>query len=214
MPPQYEIGNTGSSSRNTDVELNFHVGDKRIQLELLTANFEASPALLEEYLLQVKNSDPEYLPPLPEELEKLDDDEEEFDDPVEAFYDWASKPLVPIFLDIPPLDPDRLYTVQDCMYPERLRYTLQVVSDTLVPVPLDPSKGGRCSGVELPPSAKLSDFAFPIYRPDEIHIRLADSDNPANLPPLPRKVYINGQEACFFKRLIWGDVSMTVRELS
>ncbi|OCK86070.1 hypothetical protein K432DRAFT_377033 [Lepidopterella palustris CBS 459.81] len=210
--PSYEIGYTHSSERNTDVELNVHVGDKHIQLELLTANFEASPALLEEYLLHVKHSDPEYLPPFLENPEDFDDDDDEFADLLGEFYESAMKPLLPLFHEIPPLDPDRLYTLQDCLYPERQMYTLQVAGDEFVSVPLDPTKGARRTGVELPASAKLDDFAFPVYRPDEIHLRLAD--NAVALPPQPRKVYIKGkgQDVCFFKQLLAGDVSMTVTE--
>lgn len=210
MPPQptYQIGPIWSSERNTDVQLNVFVGDKHFQINLFTANFEASPTLLKEYLLHVEHLDPEYLPPLPENP----DDDDEFVDPLKEFYDWAMKPFLPLFREIPPLDPDRLYTLQNCLFPERLRYTLQLAGDELIPVPLDVAADGRPVGALLPASAKLDDSVFPLYRPDDIHIRL--DDNAIALPTQPGKVYINGQDACFFKQILPGDISMTVTEIS
>jgi hypothetical protein len=105
--PPYEMGNTHNSQINSDVELNFHVGDKAIQIGLFTANFEASPTLKREYLLHVKQSDPEYILPSSENPEHFGDDYDGVDDPRE-----------------------------DCLYPKRLMYILQGTGDKLIPAPL------------------------------------------------------------------------------
>ncbi len=66
--PLYEIGNTGSSIHNTDVELNVLVSDTHFRIDFFTANFEGNPTLLKQYLHHVKSTDLEYIPPLPEIL--------------------------------------------------------------------------------------------------------------------------------------------------
>jgi hypothetical protein len=51
MPPRYNIGPFWSSNRNTDVQINVFVSDKHFQIDILTANLEKSPSLLEEYAI-------------------------------------------------------------------------------------------------------------------------------------------------------------------
>ncbi len=94
----YEIGTTGSSIQNSDVELNVFVSDIHFRIDLLTTNFESNPGLLKEYLLHVERSNPKYIPPLP------DDPNTKFVDPLEEFYEWATKPFLPLFREIHPLD--------------------------------------------------------------------------------------------------------------
>jgi hypothetical protein len=204
----YEIGSTWSSELNTDVRLNVSVGDKHFRIDLFTANFEANPKLLKEYLLHVERSDPTYIPP---SLEDADDDD--FVDPLEEFYDWATKPFATLFREIPALDRDRLYTLQDCLFPQLFVYTLQVAGDDLIPVPRDVNpEDSRLVGVLLPASKPLDKSTIPVFRPNDIHVRF--NDNAVALEPNPRKVYIKGKDVCFFKQILAGDVGMTVTELA
>ena len=205
--PLYEIGTTESSIHNTDVELNVLISDTNFCIDLFTANFEGNPRLLKEYLLHVERSDPEYIPPL---LENPTDNE--LTDPLEEFYEWATKPFLPLFSKILPLDCKQLYTLQDCLFPKNVRYTLQLAGDGLVPVPKEAAVDCAPLGVLLPPSQKLVGSMFPVYRPSDIHIRL--NDDAVALPTRPGKVYIKGQDVCFFKPLHLSDVSMAIRELS
>ena len=98
------------------------------------------------------------------------------------------------------------------MFPQKLRYTLQLAGHELIPVPLDATAGDRPVGALLPTSERLDESIFPVYRPNDIHIRLRD--NAMALPTQPGKVYIKGQDVCFFKQILPGDVGMTVKELS
>ena len=204
---KYEIGPFWSSERNTDVQLNLYVSDQHFRIDLFTANFEASQRVLKEYLLHVEHSDPEYIPPLPD-----NPDEDDMVDPIDEFYEWATKPFLPLFREIPLLDKDRVYTLQDCLFPKQLRYTLQLAGEELVPTPLDSTASGRPVGALLPPSKKPNKSLFPVYRPNDIHVTL--SDDAVALPPQPGKVYIEGRNECFLKIINPGDVGMTVRELS
>lgn len=203
--PVYEIGITGSSIQNTDVQLNVFVSDVHFRIDLFTANFEGNPRLLKEYLLHVEHSDPEYFPPLPE------NPNDEFVDPLEEFYEWATQPFLPLFREIPSLNSKQRYTLQDCLFPNQVRYTLQLAEDELVPVPLDATADRAPVGVLLSPTQKLDASTFPVYRPGDIHIRL--SDDAVALPAQPGKVYIKGQDVCFFKKLQLSNISMTYREL-
>ncbi|KAF1828355.1 hypothetical protein BDW02DRAFT_593294 [Decorospora gaudefroyi] len=169
--PMYEIGSTWSSERNTDVQLNLSVDDKHFRIELFTAKFEANPKLLKEYLLHVKRSDPTYIPPPPRE----DSEDDEFVDPLDEFYDWATRPFAALFRKIPPLDRDRSYTLQDCLFAEEFVYTLQVAGDELVPVPYDFNFGWRPAAMPLL-SRTLHKSALPVYRPNDIHVRLKDDE--------------------------------------
>ncbi|KAF1963734.1 hypothetical protein CC80DRAFT_511962 [Byssothecium circinans] len=166
--PMYEIGPTWSSTLNTDVELNVFVSDTHFHIDLFTANFESNAKLLKVYLRHVERPDPDG-----------------FDDPLEEFYDWATKPFIPLFRKIPPLDRNRQYTLHDVLSPKEVRYTLHLNGDDLIPVELE-LKSRRPDGVRLPPERRLDNYPFPFYR----------------------------QEACFFKQLHFGDISMTARELA
>jgi hypothetical protein len=205
--PMYEIGATWSSEINTDVSLNVSVGEKHFRIDLFTANFEANPKLLKEYLHHVGHSDPTYIPPSPE-----DPDDDEFVDPLEDFYAWATQPFTTLFREIPPLERDKSYTLQDCLFPEQFVYTLQVAGDELVPVPRDINPDNRLVGVLLPASKPLDKSTIPVYRPAAIYVRL--NDDTVALPPNPRKVYIKQKDVCFFKQILPGDVGMTLTELS
>ncbi|ORY06228.1 hypothetical protein BCR34DRAFT_590662 [Clohesyomyces aquaticus] len=206
--PTYEIGTTRSSENNTDVQLNVSVGDKHFLIDLFAANFAGNPKLLKEYLLHVERSDPTYIPPSPE-----DSNDFEFADPLEEFYDWATNTFATLFRDIPPLDRERSYTLQDCLFPEQFVYTLQVTGDELVvPVPRTIGPDSRLVGVLLPVHKPLDKSTLPVYRPHNIHVRL--NDDAVALPPSPRKVYINGENICFFKGILAGDVGMTFTELA
>ncbi|KAF2786131.1 hypothetical protein K505DRAFT_412129 [Melanomma pulvis-pyrius CBS 109.77] len=190
--PTYEIGITESSELNTDVSLNVSAGDKHFRIDLFTANFEANPELLKKYLLHIEHSDPTYIPPPLE-------DEDEFVDPLEEFYDWTMEPFAALFREIPPLDRDRLYTLQDCLFPEQFVYTLQVAGDELVPVPRDFNHDRRLVGVLLPASKTLNKSTLPVYRPDDIHVQL--NDDAVALPQSPREMPP-------------GDIGMTLTELA
>ncbi|KAF2791530.1 hypothetical protein K505DRAFT_363729 [Melanomma pulvis-pyrius CBS 109.77] len=204
--PMYEIGIPGSSIHNSDGELNVFVSGIHFRIDLFTANFEGNQGLLKEYLLHVERSDPEYILPLP------DDPNTEFVDPLEEFYEWATKPFLPLFREIPPLDRKRLYTLQDCLLLRQVRYTLKLVGDDLVPAPLDATVDRVPVGVLLPPAKRLDNFTFPVYCLSDIYIWL--SDNTVALLTRPIKLYIKGKEVCFFKEFHLSDVSMTARELS
>ncbi len=98
------------------------------------------------------------------------------------------------------------------MFPKQVRYTLWLARDELVPVPIDVTDDRFPPGVLLPPAKKLDGSIFPVYRPTNIHIR--PSDDAMALPTRPSKVFIKGEDVCFFKQLVSSDISMTSRELS
>lgn len=111
-----------------------------------------------------------------------------------------------------PLDKDRFYTLQGCLFPERFEYTLQVAGNELVLVPRDASPGGRPVGVLLPPPKPLDKSALPVYLLKDIHVPL--NDDAVALLLNPRKTFMKGKDVCFFKQILAGDVSMTVTELT
>lgn len=119
---------------------------------------------------------------------------------------------MPLFREIPPLDRDRLYTLQDCLSPEQFVYTLQVAGDELVPVPRDGNPDSRLVVVLLSASKSLDKSTLPVYGPIDIHVRL--NDDAIALLATPGKVYIKGKDVCFFKQILAGDVGMTVTELA
>lgn len=207
QPPIYKIGPVWSSERNTDVQLNVFVSYTHFRIDLFTANFEASLRFLKEYLLHVEHSDPEYIPPLPG-----NSDEDETGDPIEEFYERATRPFLSLFRQISPLDQDRSYTLQDCLFPKQFSYTLHLAGNELVPAPLENPAGGRPVGALLPASKKLNTSIVPVYRPNDIHVHL--SNTAIALPPCPGKVYIMGRDICFFKQILPGDITMTIRQLS
>ena len=124
--PLYDIGPFWSSERNTNCQMTVYVADKHFQIDLSTANFKDSPAVLNEYLSHLRRLDPEYIP----------EDLDEFDDPLEEMYDWALDRFLSHFRKIPPLDAKRKYTLQDCLFPETLHYTLRAVNGKLSPLSL------------------------------------------------------------------------------
>jgi hypothetical protein len=203
MPPRYDIGPFWSSDRNTDVQINVFVSDKHFQIDILAANLEKSPSLLEEYLRHIKRQDPEFIP---------DESEDAFVDPVEEIHEWALTPFLPIFTKLPPLDLKKKYTLKDCLYPETLCYTLQAVDDQLFPCPLTTTSKSRAVGAFLPPSSRTDYAMFPVYRADELQVPI--SKDSTALPNLLRKVLLKGQQVCFFKQILPGDISSTVRELA
>lgn len=94
----------------------------------------------------------------------------------------------------------------------KLWYTLQLAGDEMVPVWRDIATHVRPVGALLPASAKLDYSIFALYRPSDIYIPLGRTA--VALPPLPRKVYIKGQLASFFKLVLPGDSGSTLKELS
>ncbi|KAF2669540.1 hypothetical protein BT63DRAFT_263871 [Microthyrium microscopicum] len=206
LPCLYEIGPTWSSNKNTDVELNVLIGNKHVQVELKAEKFESSPKLHNEYLLHVQRSDPDYFP-------EAGDDDELDTDPIKDFYSWAMEPFSTMFHEMDPLDQDRQYTLQDCLYPEKVLYTLQADGDILSPVQLPSTSSFRNVGVRLPEAQSNLNSLFPVFSPKEIHVPLAPGTN--TLPTQLNKVYVGGERPFYhFKRLLSGDVSMTVTEIS
>lgn len=161
----YSIGLFTSSERDKDTQLNVLVADKHFKIDLFAASFEGSPYLLQEYLRHVKRQEPEYT------FDDIDMDAE-FEDPLDEMHDWVLKPFLPIFCDISPLDPNRKYTIEDCLYADELHYTVQVEDSRMVPVFLgrnDRKKNGPI-GAQLPTEFDLS--AFLQFHPREVHITM------------------------------------------
>src|SRR5690606_20161045 len=109
------------------------------------------------------------------------------------------------------VDPKQRYTLQDCLFPERLQYTLQLAGDGLVPVQCDVAQHTRPVGALLPASADVNCSMFAVYSPRDIQVPLGRTA--VALPPRPRKVRIDGQPA-FFKLVLPGDSGSTLKELS
>lgn len=159
MPSQfpYDIGPFWSSSKNKNTQVNVHVADKHFQIDLTPSNFETSPALLDEYLRHISHLEPDYIPETTDELG-------DFDDPLEEMCAWVMEPFLPLISDIPPLDFERRYTLQDCLYPETLYYTLRVVDGKLSPVQMHENCHGRFVGALLPDHSQLADdLKFPSW---------------------------------------------------
>jgi hypothetical protein len=205
--PLYSIGLFRSSTKNSDTQLNVNVSDKHFKIDLFAANFEGSPDLLEEYLHQVKRQEPEFIP-------HETDEGGEFRDPLEEMHDWILGAFLPIFRDIPPLDPSRRYTLENCLYADELHYTVRPVDGHLAPVFLGKTdkRANQFLGAQLPSSTHVDHSMFPIYHPREIQV-MVDA-NSTSLPAIPRKVFIQGrQEPSFFKLVYCGDERITLKEL-
>lgn len=205
--PLYEIGPFRSSTKNTDTQLNVYVSNKHFKIDLFTANFENSPALLAEYLRQVQRQDPDYIP------DKTNEDGD-FEDPLDEMHDWILQPFLPIFHELAPLDQSRKYTLEDCLFAEEFRYTVRAVEDSLVPVCLGNTKGKKnhLIGARLPPSTHVDYSMFPVYHPSKIQLPI--NANSTSLPAVPHKVFIHGlPKPSFFKVVYSGDVKITLREL-
>jgi serine/threonine protein kinase len=83
----------------------------------------------------------------------------------------------------------------------------------MVPVLLDDQREGRPVGALFSPSERKEHYSmFRIYRPKEIIVPL--HDNSTALPSQPDKVSIRGEQVCFFKRVMGGDIPSTIREFS
>lgn len=205
--PLYSIGLFESSTKNKDTQLNVHVSDKHFKIDLFAANFEDSRDLLDEYLRHVEHADPEYIPE--------EDENGDFADPLDEMNEWVLKPFLPIFRDIPPLDPDRRYTLGDCLYADELHYTVKAVGGNMIPVLLGKTerKKNHIVGAQLPSSTHVDYSMFPVYHPNEIQVPIDDNAN--SLPGIPRKVFIQGRsEPSFFKMVYGSDQRITLRELS
>jgi hypothetical protein len=195
--PIYDIGPFRSSARNTDVQLNGYVSNKRFKIDLFTANFESSPALLAEYLRHVRRQEPEWIP---DETEI--DVDGEFEDPLDEMHDWILQPFLPIFREIAPLDPSQKYTHEDCVFAEELHYTAQVVGHNIVPVYLKNTKNmkNHLIGACLPSSVNYS--IFPVYHPREVQVPIGA--NSTALPGIHRKVFIHVQSRPSFFKIVYG----------
>ncbi|ODM14476.1 hypothetical protein SI65_10098 [Aspergillus cristatus] len=204
--PLYDIGPFGSSIRNTDTQLNVYVSDKRFKIDLFTANFESSPALLAEDLQQVHRQEPEFIP---------DENEDgEFEDPLDEIHDWILQSFLPIFRKLAPLDQGRKYTLKDCLFAEEFNYTVHVLEDSLAPVYLGNTKGKKhhLIGARLPFSTQVDYSIFPVYHPNEIQVPI--NANSTSLPAAPHWVFIHGRpQPSFFKIVYGGDAGMTLKEL-
>jgi hypothetical protein len=206
--PQYDIGPYWSSSENTDVQLNVNVGCKHFQIDLFTDNFNDNRAFLDECLLHVRRLDPAYVPDITDDAQN-----DEFTDPLEDMHDWALKPFLPLFHEVPPIDLNQNYSLRDCLFREKVRYTLHVAKDQMIPILLDERHEDRPVGALFSPSERAKYYSmFPIYRPDEIFVPICD--NSSALPTQPGKVSIRGEQLCFFKQVLAGDIASTIREFS
>ncbi|KAJ5456825.1 hypothetical protein N7530_012099 [Penicillium desertorum] len=202
--PIYEIGPFISSADNTDTQLNVYACDKLFKIDLFTSSFESSPVLLAEYLRHVRRQEPEWIPDGSETWE--------FEDPLDEMHDWILQPFLPIFQELGSLDPNRKYTLEDCLFAEELHYTVQVVENKVVPIYLSNAKNMKhhVFGARLPSSVDYS--MFPVYRPKEVQVPIsADS---AALPGVPRKVSIHGRpQPSFFKIVFGGGMHIAAREI-
>lgn len=199
--PRYTLGPFWSSELNKDSQLNVFVSDKQFQIELKAHGFKKSPVLLADYLRHLERLKPDYLP----------ESEDDFEDPLEELADWAMQSFMTIFQQIPPLNQHQKYSLQDCLFPEVLHYSLEADEHNLIPIFLDNVGRVRLLGALLPESKQAEYSAIPIYRPDEIEVPI--SMESCALPAVPRKVYINGQQLAFLKSVGAGDVDSTCREL-
>ncbi|RJE20507.1 Protein kinase domain protein [Aspergillus sclerotialis] len=195
--PLYDIGPFWSSDQNTDTQLNAYVSNKHFQIDLSAANFEGSPAILDQYLRHVEHLDPLYIPDDPDHLDA-------FEDPLEVLYNWALEPFSAIFKAIAPLELDKKYTLGDCLFAETRHYTLVIVDGNMVPYQLETDRNDRPVGALFQLSDQAKHSTFLIYRPDEVQTAL---------PAIPRKVFVKGH-ACFFKLVFPGDVNSTLREFN
>lgn len=118
---------------------------------------------------------------------------------------------MPIFQEIPPLDPTRKYTLEDCLFSEESHYTVKVVEDKIIPVHLSNTKDRKfcMMGAKLPSSINT---IFPVYHPREIQV--GSDETSTVLPGIPRRVFINGQpQPSFYKMVYSGDLTTTTREI-
>lgn len=93
--------------------MDVYVSNKRFKIDLFTANFESSPAILAEYLRHDQRQEPEWIA---DETEA--DADEKFDDPLNEMHAWILQLFLPISHDIASLDPSQNYTLEDCLFAE------------------------------------------------------------------------------------------------
>ncbi|KNG81816.1 hypothetical protein ANOM_010747 [Aspergillus nomiae NRRL 13137] len=202
--PIYSIGTFQSSCLNTDTQMNVHVSNKRFKIDIFTANFRRSPALLSEYLRQVRRQEPEFVPGM----------DDLGGDPLEEMHEWILQPFLPIFRKLAPLDQGRKYTLEDFLYAEEFHYTVEVVEETLVPVYLGHSKRTKLLffGACLPSITYFDYSMFPVYHPSEIQVSI-DADS-TSLPGFPQKVFIHGRSKPSFLKIIFaGGARVALKEL-
>lgn len=197
LRPIYEMGPIWTCEGNTDIQLCVSVSDTRFYINLSAASFEGNSTLLEEYLHHVEQLNLEYVSPFST-------------DPVEEIYKWATTPFISLFQNIPPLDRKVSYTLQDCLFSRQFTYTLELVGDVLKPVELEKTAHSRPVGVILPASEKIDNSTFPVYHPVDVNISL--KDDAVALPTTSGKVSVKGNDACFFKQILPGDVNMAYAE--
>lgn len=204
--PIYSIGLFISSTKSKDTTVNIHISNKRFKIDLFSSNFENSLTLLAEYLRQVRRQEPDWVPD-ESELENM-----EFEDPLDEMHEWILQPFMPIFQEIPPLDPTHKYTLEDCLFSEEFHYTVKVMEDKMIPIYIDSTQNQEhCRiGAKLPLSINT---IVPVYHPREIQVEI-DEESTA-LPGIPRKVFINGEpQPSFYKKAYSGDVTCTTREIT
>lgn len=136
-----------------------------VKINLFSSGSESSPHLLAEYLRQVPRQEPDWIP-AESELEN-----ENLEDPLDEMHERMLQPFMPIFQEIPPLDPAHKYTLEDCLFPEEFHYTVKVVEDKMIPVHLNNAKDKKdcMMGAKLPSSI---DPNFPVYHPQEIGLEM------------------------------------------
>ncbi|KAF1814697.1 hypothetical protein P152DRAFT_392425 [Eremomyces bilateralis CBS 781.70] len=194
-PPPWSVLEFTFSNRNTDSELVITCCGKRFSLHLFADNFTESPRLKERYLFFLEVAE-HY------ELDGLT---------VEDFYDWAAEPLFPLFRNLPHRDKDQTYTLHDFLFPESFVYTLRAVSERLVPIPYEESKGGNAPrfGVHL---ADELCSPFKTLLPSDVQI----CEEPVIGPPsgVPGKVRLKDGILAFFKFIRCGDKHFLENELN
>lgn len=92
----YDIGPIRSSTKNIDTQLNVYVTNKRFKIDLFTANFESSPALLIEYLRHVQSQDPAFIPDSGRRWRVRS--------PLDEIHHWIFQPFLSVFCKQPPLE--------------------------------------------------------------------------------------------------------------
>lgn len=125
-----------------------------VKIDLFSSNSESSPHLLAEYLRQ----EPDWIP------DKSELENEDLEDPLDEMHEWILQPFMPIFQEIPPLDPTHKYTLEDCPFSEEFHYTVKVVEDKMISVHLSNTKNKKdcMMGAKLPSSINT---IFPVYHP-------------------------------------------------
>jgi hypothetical protein len=188
--PVYEIGALITSTMNQDAPLNAVVSDKRFQVRIFAAKLEGHPDILDQHIRLLERIDPKYVPR-----------EMDFLDPVEELYEWALKPLFPIFPQVSLLDPNQAYSLEDCLYPETFYYTLEAADNNLIAVQQAKNavSSGTPVGVLLSPQETAAYSSFHIYEPKDIIVHR--EQNATILPTRMGNVYTKDGSTCFFQAI-------------